>query len=307
MDRRTALAAISAGSAGLLGGALLTRFCVGVDQRTVDLNLRPHPLVGNDQTPLGDRVWVPPSELAGALHIIFIGQSTNNNALPETHVPVHASAIYNMSIAHRGACFYAKDPLLSGDLVLGHHGMYLADSLIDEGLASKVILTNIICGGNFIADWVPGGGVTAIGTRPGELAYRIGLAARCIASAGLEGLKTIIDMQGGEWDSDNGHSQANVTGWLNAIVAETKRVGLLRPGNFVISHQNTRITNTSDKRNPIRAAQAAIVDGNWVRAGADIDSLGGSYRYDGTHFSTAGGQAQAALKLAVYRNYLTAT
>ncbi len=273
---------------------------VHVDQRIVDLNLRPHPNVNNDQTVLGDRVWVPSSELAGAVHIIFIGQSTNNNALPDTHVPTHASAIFNMSIAHRGACFYAKDPLLSGDLVLGHHGMYLADSLISDGLAEKVILTNIICGGNFIADWVPGGGTTGIGARPGELAYRLGLTARCIANAGLENLTTIIDMQGGEWDSDYGHSQSDVTSWLNGIVAEAKRVGLLKPGNFAISHQNTRITNTSTNRNPTRAAQAAIVDNTWVYAGVDIDTLGAEYRHDGTHFSTAGGQAQAALKLPIY-------
>lgn len=277
-----------------------------VDQRAVDLNLRRHPNVNNDQTTLGDRVLVPTSELAGSVHIVFIGQSTNNSSLPQTHVPKHASSIFNMSIAHRGACFLAKDPLLSSDMQLGHHGMYLADSLISEGVAEKVILTNIICGGNFIADWVPGGGTTGIGARPGELAYRLGLTARCIANAGLENLKTIIDMQGGEWDSDNGHSQTNVTNWLNAIVAETKRVGLLCHGNFIISHQNTRITNTAGNRNPVRAAQAAIVDGDSVRSGADIDTLGSSHRYDGTHFSTAGGQAQAALKLPVYRSYLNA-
>lgn len=306
MDRRTALIALSSGAAGLVGGALLTRGFVSVDQRVVDLNLRPHPLVGNDKTVLGDRVWVPSSELAGAVHIIFVGQSTNNSALPETHVPTHASSIFNMSIAHRGACFLAKDPLLSSDILLGHHGMYLADSLISGGLAQKVVLTNIICGGNFIADWAPGGGtVGGGGTRPGELAYRIGLAARCIANAGLEGLKTVIDMQGGEWDSDNGTTQANATAALSGIISEAKRVGLLRPGNFAISHQNTRITNTAGNRNPIRAAQAAIVDGNWVRAGADIDTLGSGYRHDGTHFSTAGGQAQAALKLPIYAGLLS--
>lgn len=297
--------ALSSGAVGLAGGALVTRGLFSVDQRVVDLNLRPHPNVNNDQTVLGDRVWVPSSELAGAVHIVFIGQSTNNNALPDAHVPTHASAIFNMSIAHRGACFYAKDPLLSGDLVLGHHGMYLADSLISEGLAEKVILTNIICGGNFIADWTPGGGTTGIGARPGELAYRIGLTARCIANAGLENLTTIVDMQGGEWDSDYGHSQADVTGWLNGIIAEAKRVGLLKSGNFAISHQNTRITNTSTNRNPTRAAQAAIVDNTWVFAGADIDTLGAEYRHDGTHLSTAGGQAQAALKLPIYAALLS--
>lgn len=282
----------------------MTGMSAHVDQRTVDLNLRPHPNVNNDQTTLAGRVWVPPSDLAGAVHIIFVGQSTNNSSLPDTHVPAHASSIFNMSIAHRGACFLAKDPLMSSDILLGHHGMYLANSLIANGHASKVVLTNIICGGNFIADWAPGGGTTGLGVRPGELAYRIGLTARCIANAGLEGLTTIIDMQGGEWDSDNGTTQANATASLNGIIAEAKRVGLLKPGNFAISHQNTRITAPGGYRNAVRAAQGAIVDGDLVRAGADIDTLGASYRHDGTHFSTAGGQAQAALKLPIYASLL---
>lgn len=281
-------------------------FSSHVDQRLVDLNLRPHHLVGNDATTYSGKISVPSSELSGAVHIIFIGQSTNSNSLPDGFVPTHANAIFNMSIAHRGTCFLANDPLLSSDIIGGHHGMYLADGLIADGLVEKVILTNIICGGNYFADWVPGGGIAATNSsRPGDLAYRIGLTARCIANAGLEDLPTIIDIQGGEWDTSNGTSQANATAALNGIVTEAKRVGLLKGGNFAISHLNTRIYEAAHKRANIRASQEAIVDGEWVRMGADIDTLGNSYRVDGTHFSTLGGMAQAELKGKIYANLLS--
>lgn len=268
-----------------------------VNQNDVDLNLRAQPLRGVDATTIAGRTQVDPATVAGAVHIIFVGQSTNSNALQGVMpTPIHGDKIFNLSIGHKGSVFVAKNPLMSSDIVLGHHGFFLADSLISEGLAEKVLLTNIICGGNYFSDWVGSG----------ELAYRIGLAARCIARSGLTGLKTIIDHQGGEWDSDAGVTQTAATNSLNAIITEFKRVGLLRAGNVMLVNRNTRITNSSTLRNPVRAAQAAVVDGNIVRAGADIDSLGSSFRHDGTHFTVAGGQAQANLKLPAYRSFLSA-
>lgn len=268
----------------------------GIDQRTVDLNLRAQPLRGSDTTVLTGRTEVNPALAQDALHIIFVGQSTNSNSLPGTMPePTYPDKIFNLSVGHKGAVFAAKNPLLSSDIVLGHHGFFLADNLISQGLATKVLLTNIICGGNYFSDWVGSG----------ELAYRIGLAARCTTNAGLANLLTIIDHQGGEWDSDAGISQAAATASLTGIVSEFKRVGILQGGNRMIVHQNTRITNASNLRHPIRAAQAAIADGDYVRAGADVDTLGSSYRSDGTHFTIAGGVALASLKMPIYSAILS--
>lgn len=273
----------------------------GVDQRLVDFNMRPQALVGADNTTVSGRTRVDPSTLTDAAHIIFIGQSTNSNHLDGTATPVHGSSIFNLSIGHRGACFVAVEPLLFASAVNGHHGMYLADSLIANGVASKVLLTNIICGGNYAADWVPGGGVVGgaqAGNRPGELAYRIALAARCIANAGLSGLKTIIDWQQGEWDSNDVCTpQANYEAAMRSIIAEFKRVGLLRAGNVMFINQCTRLANTPENRNPIRAAQAAIPDGDLVRAGFDVDTITTADRQaDGTHLKVSGGILQAAGK-----------
>lgn len=284
----------------------------GADQRTVDLSLRPQPARGNDATTLAGRTQVDPGTLntARTVIIIFDGQSTNNNSVNATASPANPTKIFNLSIGHRGACFIAKEPLLSSDLAVGHNGMYLADKIITDGVCDQVVLINEAIGGSYMADHSPtGGSNTAIGTiTVGELAYRVGLTARCIANAGLSGLRTIIDYQQGEWDSDSGTTtQAQYASPLNSYIAECKKVGLLRTGNVMFVNLCTRIAETAGNRNPIRAAQAAVVDGGLVRSGADSDSVtGGTNRQvDGQHFTGAGSVALAALKAVGIENYIT--
>ncbi len=283
----------------------------GINQQTADLALRPQPLRGADATTLAGRTQVDPSTLAGAINIIFIGQSTNNNSINSTASPANPTKLFNLSIAHKGACFQALEPLLSADLLQGHGGMYLGDKLVTDGKATKVLLTNISIGGSYCADWNPAGGtvggIIAPGAVFGEEAYRIGLAARCIANSGLSGLKTVIDWQQGEWDSDpTATTQANYTAALNGVIAEFKRVGLLRSGNVMFINQCTRITSSdSAGRTAIRAAQAAVCDGGLVRLGGDMDTILAANRYDGTHFSASGAVLQAGLKATGIENYIT--
>lgn len=266
-----------------------------------------HPSIrGSDATTLSGKTSADP--LAGVVLLIFAGQSTNSCSVNSNYLGSTAG-IYNSSIAHAGAIFNAADPLLSTDITKGHHGLYLARGLIDDGIASKVIIGLTAFGGSYCADHCPGGGVVGgvfAGTSPGDLAYRIELMALCLKNVGLFDVRTVIDWQQGEWDSDNtSTTQANYTTSLNGVIAEYKRVGLLRPGNVMFINKCTRITETSTNRNNIRNAQAGAVDGNLVRAGADIDTLDSSYRYDGTHFTAAGAAAQAALKKVAIENFLT--
>jgi hypothetical protein len=278
----------------------------GLNQRTVDLFVRAS-VRGVDSTPLAGKTLVDPSVVAGAVHLVFAGQSTNNCSI-NTNFTGNTSGIYNLSLAHRGAIFNAVDPLLSADLVLGHHGMYLARSLIDDGVASKVLISVTAFGGSYCADHTPGGGTVGgvfAGTSPGDIAYRIALLSRCLANTGLPPMKTVIDWQQGEWDSDNVcTTQVNYTAALNGVVAEYKRVGLLTSGNVMFINQCTRLSNTTGNRNTIRAAQVSVPDGGLVRLGIDSDTLDTSYRYDGVHFNAAGAAAQARLKKIGIENFL---
>lgn len=282
----------------------------GPDQHRGDLYLRNQPQVGNDITTITGRTFVPASSIpADTLQIIFIGQSTNSNSVSGT-MPVisNPDKIFNLSIANKGCSFKAAYPLISSDLILGHHGIILADLLINTGLASRVLLTHIVCGGNYFADWALTGGTVGgsfAGVRTGELAYRIALTGRCLYNQGLLGLKTIIDHQGGEWDSDPVVTpQANSAAAINSIIAQFTEAQLLKTGNVFFEHLNTRITNTLADRTVTRSAENSVVNGGLVRLGADIDTLGDAYRYDGTHFSAAGASAQASLKFPIYQNFL---
>lgn len=282
-----------------------------VDQRTADLALRTsirgvntHSLTGRTQ------VYTPEAELTGrVLNIIFLGQSTNNNGVVGTYTPQHGADIYNLSIAHGGAVFHDAKPLLASDLTDDHHGRWIANQLVELSIVDKVLLTMSAFGGSIASDWAPGGHAYGNGSSSsaGDLAYRIGLSARCIANAGLSGLPTIIDWQQGESDSDaaTGTTQALYEGSMNKIIAECRRVGLLGfPHQVMFVHKCTRPTAPLANRNAIRAAQAAVCDGVYVREGADIDTLGSEYRPDGTHFSASGAAAQAALKVTAYSDWL---
>lgn len=284
-----------------------------IDQTVVDLRLRPQTLRGNDTTTLSGRTSVDPSTLNSSRTVIvaFDGQSTNNNSVNASASPADPTKIFNLSIGHHGACFLAADPLLSSDLAGAHGGMYLADTILADMSASidKVVLINMAIGGSYVMDHSPTGGFNTSGgtITNGELAYRIGLTARCIANAGLSSVRTIIDWQQGEWDSDSGGTtQADYTTSMNGYITEAKNTGLLKPGNVMMVNYCTRISESLANRNPIRAAQLAVCDAGLVRISADTDSIGaGNRQFDGTHFTSGGAAAVAALKKVAIENYIT--
>jgi hypothetical protein len=67
----------------------------------------------------------------------------------------------------------------------------------------------------------------------------------------------------------------------------------------------TGTTTTTTDKNIIRAAQALVPDGVLVRAGADIDTIADSGRYDHVHFNATGAVAQSALKVPLFENFLS--
>lgn len=283
----------------------------GIDQRTVDLKLRPNAPLGDDVWSLSGRTLRSISEISGkACNVVFIGQSTNNNMVQGTTTPANPTKLFNLSLAHPmpSQIYQAKEPLLASDTTMGHHGIALGDGLVAKGYCDNVVLTPIAIGGSYVADYAPGGGTSGgpfPGVRAGSLAYRIGLAARTIRNAGLHTLPTIIDWQQGEWDSDNTPTTYdNYKAALLKVIGEFKNVGLLRAGNVMFVHKCTRLTNSSTSRNIIRQAQTDVVDGVLVRAGADIDTLDLTYRYDDAHFTAAGAAKQAALKIPFVANFL---
>lgn len=293
----------------------------GIDQRKADLVMRGEPYlisVGGDAADTWDltgRTSVDPSTIGPSINIVpLISQSTNQNGVNAALAPftlTNPNHVYNGSIAHPVTPIYrAKEPLLVSDLVSGNHFMNLADALVTDGAVANVVIWNAAFGGSWMASWSPTGGFRGDGTgtgsvaTPGDAAWRIGLAARSIFNAGLWNNPTVIDCQIGPWDTDVATKQTDCQNALTNAIAECKRVGLLRAGNVMFVHLETRISGLTASRNAVRAAQAAVCDGVLTRLGADTDTIDGSHRYDGTHDNTSGAAARSALKKPFYENFL---
>lgn len=254
---------------------------VHVDQRGLDLSLRPNTPASNDTYSLSGRTQVGPSVLgARAVNLVTMGQSNNNNSIVGTISTTNGSHIYNMSIAHRGALFVAAKPLLTSDLTDDHHKMALADQLISDDLVDDVIISQVTIGGSLSSYW----------NSSGSLHYRISLAARCCYAGGLDHVPRIIDWIQGEADTDSSVSEATYQQNLESVIAMCRGSGLIKPGrDKMIIHRCTRLSGNSTIRTGIRAAQVAVCNGVDIIQGADVDTLDGSYRTDGTHFSVGVG------------------
>jgi hypothetical protein len=290
----------------------------GIRQFASDLYLQSEGALGSDTFSFVGRTEIDPPvipDLIGnAINIVFIGQSTNNNAINATLIPYVATNphnIYNGNIANptpASSLFYAKEPLLCSDLDCGHHGMNLADSLVSAGVAQNVVLWLASFGGSFTGNFVPNGEGRSgtVTEQPDYLSWRLGLVYRAMASMGLDANPTYIDYQHGEWDTDAATTEANVTNNILKTVERCKYWGLLRRGNgaFYVN-LNTRISGLQASRDAVRDGEEGATDGDLVRLGADIDTLPADpYRYDGTHFNTEGAAAQAALKVPLVTDFL---
>lgn len=279
----------------------------GLDQRAVDLVPRPTAPRGTDTWNLAGRTAVTRAAIgANAINLVFLGQSLNNNSIDGTYTPTYGSAVFNGSLLHGGQLFQAAKPLLASDIVLDHHGRWLADKLIAAGRCAQVVIWMGALGGSYCADWAPQGGTAGTaGAQTGVLAWRIGMIARCIHRAELGHLRTVIDWEQGQADTDSATSQAQYEAAMAGVIGECRSSGLLRSGNGALFvAKSTRLTGLQASRDAVRAAQAAVVDGSLVRAGADTDTLGTGLRTDGTHFSVAGADAQADLKATAYAGFL---
>lgn len=279
----------------------------GINQQVADLVPPTYtPVLNPWNYSLSGHAQIDPATISpSALLVVFLGQSTNSNSvLPTGYTPGHAGDVFNLSIAHKGATFAVGSlPLLSCDIVSEHWGKWLADALVGGGVVPQVVLAPAAFGGSYAADWAPGGGpcggAEGTGTwRAGLLSAQIGLVERCICNAGLDNLRTVIIWNQGQWDGDSPNtSQSQYLANGQKMIAECKRVNLLRPGRRLFVDQCARITSATAGYLAVRAAQAALVDGVSVFAGIDFDAVvpySGGYQSDLTHCNWTGAAAQAA-------------
>jgi len=223
------------------------------------------------------------------LVLLVFGQSNAINIAPSTTF-VASSGTENFNF-YNGKSYVAVDPLLGCESAgVGCFATKLASSMVDNALAQRVVVANMAIGATKIADWAPGG----------FLAERPRFAIRQMLQAGIPP-DFVLCMQG-ESDNVAGTSAASYSASQRAVVAELRKNGCSAP--YFIS-LTTKYENITTGYATVRQGQGdACSDELGIFQGPDTDTLGDSYRFDGTHFTDAGNTAHSALWLPVLQNWI---
>lgn len=215
---------------------------------------------------------------------VIAGQSTCANSLDGSYTPTNGSKIDNFNI-YDGGTYVAADPQLGCtiDTVGGVGNLFfrMADKLITTSVFARVIIVPIGVGGSQISEWAPGGAHNK----------RLIISAQRLAAVGLP-ITAFLWMQG-ETDAALGTVQATYQTALGNVIGTPRALGYNAP--WLVGQCTYNSGNTSSA---VRAAQAAVVNGTTIYAGADTDTLTGTSvnrQADNTHFKVAGGDAAAAL------------
>jgi hypothetical protein len=232
---------------------------------------------------LAGKVISDPRLNAGERTGVFIvaGQSNAANTGDTRFTPNRATKVDQINIFD-GGTYRAVDPLL-GCATSGAGGnMFsrVADKLVAASTYDRVILIPIAVGSTSVNDW----------TANPSLNQRLIVAAKRAAAVGLP-ITAYLWMQG-EKDKFLGTSQAAYQAALQRLIAIPRAAGFNAP--WLIGQCSYDGGSTSSA---VRAAQAAVVNGIDIFAGADTDGLTGTgYRAaDDVHMKAAGQDAAADL------------
>lgn len=258
----------------------ITSLSPGCDREIDSDALLPARLEVIGTTPEGRRE-VRCSELLAVRPVVFLafGQSIASNFNQASYTPERPS--YNI---HQGRCFEARDPMAGADGTLGSMWSYLGDALPSRLMPYTAFVT-IGVGNSSVAQWDAGG----------SLNERLTEAVRFTRDAGFE-ISYLLWHQG---SADRGTTaeayQSHFMGMMQSIAPYGVLPGTM-PGNTrVLIAVHTRC-HTRDQDEVLAAAQRGLVDpGKGFFSGADTDTLGDDFRYDGCHLSKAGQEKAAAL------------
>ncbi len=221
------------------------------------------------------------------LVVITDGQSNSASNGP-SYVPVNVANIVNIN-PYDGAVYPNLDPLLGTATILGTGSFWprIADMLITAGKFAKVWIIPIGVGGSSSIEWTPGG----------QLFDKPCVAMRRLQQLGITPSTTnfTIIYTFNQGESDSATSAATYTNNINVLNTRLRNcpgVSVQFNGRFFIARE-TMLFNVV---NPIISnAQFALTNGVTIFDFGDMDSItGAANRPDGTHLSTAAGQAAYA-------------
>jgi hypothetical protein len=212
---------------------------------------------------------------------VVLGQSLlANYVFSDSYTPTGGAANLNLNPFDGGLYRAVTGPALGPNGTNGCIVSRVADLLITEGDAARVISVNIATGGTTAAAWAPGGNMN----------HRIGVACKRLLSLGISPAAVLWEQ--GQNDAGSSTTEASYRASLQGVRDTVRGSGVTCP---IIVARSTWSNSLLANSGPIRAAQAGIVDDVDFFAGPDSDTLGNSYRADGTHWNSTGAGAVAAL------------
>ena len=219
------------------------------------------------------------------LVLITAGQSNLASVGPTAYTPTNAAVLDNFSV-YSGLNYAAADPLLGSTfhpllgsgVVGGGVSLRLADLLVTNGKFDRVFIVPIAMGGTAISQWRSGGALY------GNIAATMARLADRGLAPGTTGVTYAFVWGHGESDTTLATTQATYQAGLGEVLTTLFTTGF--DGRAFINQQTWNAGTTSSA---IRAAQAAVVNGTTIFAGADADTLDATKRQaDNVHFNDTG-------------------
>jgi len=234
------------------------------------------------------------------LVLILAGQSNNAGEAPTAYTLTNASVIDNFNV-NDGALYAPADPPIGATASAGANGCgcslsgwRAADSLVTSGKFARVIVVPLAITGTSIAQW-----------STGPLSNRICQAVGRLKNRGIvpgTNVTFLIDWGQGESDNLANTTQLAYTTAFNTMVGNATACGYT--GKWAVNIETWEVGVTSAA---VQAAQAAVVNGTNIFAGANLDSLGaGDRQTDNVHFNDTGAPLVATAKTTAWHTNIGA-
>jgi hypothetical protein len=238
--------------------------------------------IGSLQSDYIGRTPMHPDELKGARTAVIItaGQSLIANRVTAGYTQANPTLVGNLS-QFDGGIYRCQEPLLgtSGASVgnEGNYAMRLADKLIANNKATRVVIAPIAMGGSTIAHW----------GADGQHTDRIIAVCERLRLHGLTPAYSLAQ----QGESDHNTDPTVYTNRLNDTIGVFRAQGVNCPFYICLSTWLNGVT-----KGTIRTAQQACVNNAAnVYLGPNSDNLDASNRSDNTHYNATGANAIADL------------
>jgi hypothetical protein len=210
-----------------------------------------------------------------------MGQSNIGNYVFGSYSPTGADGNLNLSVFDGGLYRAVSGPMLGPNGTQHSVLPQMADLLISGEHAERVVNVPVAVGGTFASDWAPGG----------VMHHRA--KAACLRTLALGLVPDAVLWHQGESDASSSTTEASYAASLEALKDALRGYGVDCP--IIVAKATWGGGEYPPNYLAVRAAQANVIDDVDFFAGPDTDTLGNSYRADGTHFNASGATSVATM------------